>query len=161
MTDLVENRESSFSLKEGEIHLVLAEKTVIKEVIKSLGVGTLEKKESGEPYLVDSPFYVSLSHKGDTAVAAISKTKIGVDMEDVTIPRNVERLSRLFDQAEAPDTLYDFYKVWTAKEAMGKLLGTGITVDLLKQHISGVRHLDYGNYVIAVAGEGDITIQSF
>ena len=161
MTFLTENEQKTLLPKEGEIRLILAEKTALKEIVKSLGVGTLEKKESGEPYLANSPYFISLSHKGDTAIAALSLAKIGVDMEDVTVPRNVERLSRLFDQSEAPDSLYDFYKIWTAKEAVGKLLGTGITVDLLKQQTAGVRHIDYGNYVIAVAGEGNISIASY
>lgn len=161
MTFVMEKEHEIESIKEGKICLILAEKTALKEAIKSLGVGTIEKKESGEPYLSNSPYFISLSHKGDIAIAAISLTKVGVDMEDVTIPRNVERLSRLFDQSEAPETLYDFYKVWTAKEAMGKLLGTGITADLLKQQTAGIRHLDYGNYLIAVAGEGEITIKSY
>ena len=161
MTTAVDIAKDAMPVKEGEIILILAGKNELEEVVKSLGVGTIEKKESGEPFLADSPYHISLSHKGDTAIAAISFDKVGVDMEDVTIPRNVERLSRLFDPSEAPATLYDFYKVWTAKEALGKMLGSGITTELLKQRTDGVRHLEYGNYLIAVAGEGEVTVKSY
>ena len=82
-------------------------------------------------------------------------------MENVTAPRNVGRLSRLFDESENPESLYDFYRLWTAKEAMGKYEGTGITFDLLKKKTTDVRHLDYGDYVIGVVGKGEISFKAF
>ena len=149
------------SLVEGRILVVFAEKTRLGEALESLGVGRIAKKENGEPYLPDSPYHISFSHKDAIAVAALSDSPIGVDVENVTIPRNIQRLSRLFDQSEAPESLYDFYRLWTSKEAVGKCEGTGITYDLLKRPTSEVRHLDYGDYLIAVAGKGEITMKTF
>ena len=146
-------------VKEGEILLVLAEKSRLRDKLESLGVGTILKRENGEPYLEGEPYHISLTHKGDVAIAALSRSSIGVDMEDVTVPRNVDRLSRLFDVAEKPTDLYEFYKVWTAKEAMGKRLGTGISYDLLKRKSEDVRYFDYGDYLICVAGDGEIKME--
>lgn len=154
MTD--ELREKAPLVGEGEILLLLARKSTLHGVLNSLGVGPVSKRENGEPYIENSPYHISFTHKGDAAIAALSLSRVGVDMEDVTVPRNVERLSRLFNESERPNSLYEFYKVWTSKEAIGKLLGTGISQDLLKQKAEGVRHLDYGDYLICVAGEGEI-----
>lgn len=143
----------------GEILLLITRKSTFQIEVESLGLGTIMKKESGEPYLSESSYHLSITHKGDLCVAAVSEGAVGVDIEDITVPRNVERLSRLFDEKETPQTLYDFYKVWTAKEAMGKMLGTGVTGDLLKTPTSGVEYFDFGNYLIAVVGEGKVRIE--
>ena len=153
--------EQSLSLKEEEILVVFADKARLGEALESLGVGKIEKKENGEPYLPGSPYYISFSHKDEVAVAAISDSRVGVDVENVTIPRNVQRLSRLFHESETPDTLYDFYRVWTSKEAIGKREGTGITFDVLKNKSTEVRHLDHGDYIIGVAGKGEITMKVY
>ena len=155
----VKNDPKKSLVQEGEILLVLAEKSKLRDKLESLGVGTILKKENGEPYLEGEPYHISLTHKGDVAIAALSRSSIGVDVEDVTVPRNVDRLSRLFDVSEKPNDLYEFYKVWTAKEAMGKRLGTGISYDLLKKKSEDVRYFDYGDYLICVAGDGEIKMQ--
>jgi len=151
--------EQSALVRDGEILLVLAKKNLLHEKLESLGVGKILKKDNGEPYLEGEPYHISLTHKGDLAVAALSRSSVGVDIEDVTVPRNVERLSRLFDESEKPNDLYEFYRVWTAKEAMGKRQGTGISYDLLKQKTKDVRYVDYGDYLICIAGDGEISME--
>lgn len=147
--------------EKGFILVIFADKAELGSALESLGIGKVEKKEGGEPYLPDSPYFISFSHKDNVAVAAVSDNRVGVDVENVTVPRNVQRLSRLFDVSEVPDSLYEFYRLWTSKEAMGKLAGTGITFDVLKKKTTDVRHLDYGDYVIGVAGKGEITLKVF
>ena len=159
--EAVEIKPTQSPVEEGEILLVLAEKTRLREKLESLGVGTILKKENGEPYIEGDPYHISLTHKGDIAIAALSHSSVGVDVEDVTVPRNVERLSRLFNESEKPKDLYDFYRVWTAKEAMGKKRGTGISYDLLKQKSEKVRYFDYGDYLICVAGDGEINLEEY
>lgn len=149
------------TLNGDEILVVFAGKLELGGVLESLGVGRIEKHENGDPYLPESEYYISFSHKDNIAVAAISNSRVGVDVENVTIPRNVERLSRLFHASEAPESLYDFYRLWTSKEAVGKYEGTGITTELLKKKTTDVRHLEYGDYLIAVAGKGEITMKTY
>ena len=158
MTSIVDEK---LSLKEDEILVVLADKRQLGQTLESLGVGRIEKKENGEPYLPDAAYHISFSHKDELAVAALSLRPVGVDIENVLIPRNVKRLSRLFHVSEEPESLYDFYRLWTSKEAVGKMQGTGITTELLKQKTTDVRHLEYGDYLIGVAGKGDITLKTF
>ena len=153
--------EEKLSLAEGQILVILADKRQLGQALESLGVGRIEKKENGEPYLTDAPYHISFSHKDEFAVAALSDSPVGVDIENVLIPRNVKRLSRLFHVSEEPETLYDFYRLWTSKEAVGKMQGTGITTELLKQNTADVRHLEYGDYLIGVAGKGEITLKTF
>ena len=150
---------STLVLKDNEILVVFADKSELGGALNSLGVGRIAKKENGEPYLADSSYFISFSHKDDIAVAALSSSRVGVDVENVTIPRNVARLSRLFHDSDVPSSLYDFYRLWTSKEALGKYEGTGITTDLLKRKTDGVRHIEHGDYLIGVAGEGDITMK--
>ena len=146
---------------EKEILLLYTAKRYLHEAVESLGLGAVSKKESGEPYFENGEYCISFSHKGDLGVAAVSRARVGVDVEDVNVPRNVARLSRLFDESEKPESLYDFYKVWTGKEAMGKYDGTGITYDVLNTKATDVRHLDYGDYLIGVVGKGEITLKVF
>ena len=153
-----EKGETPLPVNEGEILLVIARKSAMHEALESLGVGKILKKENGEPYVEGELYRISLTHKDGVACAALSRSAVGVDVENVTVPRNVERLSRLFDESEKPNNLYEFYKAWTAKEAIGKKQGTGISYELLKKKSEDVRYVDYGDYLICVAGAGEIRI---
>ena len=144
-----------------QILVVFADKSDFDQALRSVGVEKVERNEQGKPYIPDSPYFISFSHKGDVSVAAISDHEVGVDIENITAPRNITRLSRLFDDSEVPESLYDFYRLWTAKEAMGKYNGTGINLAVLKQKTVDVRHLDYGDYIIGVVGKGDISLKVF
>ncbi|HAE89250.1 MAG TPA: hypothetical protein DCG79_05255 [Clostridiales bacterium] len=144
-----------------QILVVFADKSDFDQALRSVGVEKVERNEQGKPYIPDSPYFISFSHKGEVSVAAISDHEVGVDIENVTAPRNITRLSRLFDDSEVPESLYDFYRLWTAKEAMGKYNGTGINLAVLKQKTVDVRHLDYGDYIIGVVGKGDISLKVF
>ena len=146
---------------QNEILVIFADKSDFDQALRSVGVDKVERNEQGKPYIPDSPYYISFSHKGDVSVAAISDREVGVDIENVTAPRNITRLSRLFDDSEVPESLYDFYRLWTAKEAMGKYNGTGINLAVLKQKAVDVRHLDYGDYIIGIVGKGDISLKVF
>ncbi|MEU5539631.1 4'-phosphopantetheinyl transferase superfamily protein [Streptomyces sp. NPDC020362] len=77
---------------------------------------------------------VSISHCADVVAVALSAAAIGVDVEVVRPLSFVNLARRWFDPAEAawlarrpedhrPE---DFYRLWTAKEALGKALGVGL-----------------------------------
>ena len=83
------------------------------------------KDEWGKPYLVDqNNVHFSLSHSGTWAVCALSDAPVGVDIER---PRNMDKIARLFPNAQTPD---DILRLWTAKEAYLKMQGCGLTVPL-------------------------------
>ncbi len=83
----------------------------------------------GKPYLENYPdIHFSLSHSGHWAVCAVGNAPLGVDVEQ---PRcTMEIGKRFFRPDELPETEdKDFLlRLWTAKEAFLKAIGTGLTV---------------------------------
>ncbi|MCR5526679.1 MAG: 4'-phosphopantetheinyl transferase superfamily protein [Lachnospiraceae bacterium] len=85
------------------------------------------------------PPYFSISHKHKLAVLAVSKDhQVGVDIEYIGLYRGaiVKRFYTVAEQA-ALDEIQDerkkreeFYRMWTMKEAYGKLVGDGLATGL-------------------------------
>lgn len=125
--------------------------------------------EKGKPFLSGyGNLHFNLSHCRTAAVCALSRQPVGIDVEQIRPIReslvrytmNDEEISRII-YAENPDL--EFVKLWTKKEAVLKLRGTGITDDL-KKALCGIEHphtvvnLEKG-YVFSVAG-GDENLAS-
>lgn len=77
----------------------------------------------------------NLSHSGDIALLAITRGPVGVDVEQVILVSELQRMaSRFFSAYEnaalnevPPDTRdFAFYRCWTRKEAFLKALGHGL-----------------------------------
>lgn len=97
----------------------------------------LLRAENGKPYFAESgaPSF-SISHSNGICVAAVSDTEcaLGVDIElirDIRGPAaiaeryfNEEERRRLRDSGMSAET---FFKLWTAKEALAKLDGSGLS----------------------------------
>ena len=147
-----------YCVQEGEILLFVTNKHKTEGIVKDLGAESIEKDQQGAPFLKGSDLFISLSHKGDVVALAVSSSPVGVDVEDTSVPRNVERLSKLFHTSERPEDLYAFYRVWTAKEAEGKRLRTGISTDILRKETSSGKYFDWGDYLICVMGEGEVRV---
>lgn len=85
----------------------------------------------GKPYLPQEPsVQFSLSHGGSWAVCAVSDGPVGVDVE---LPRcSMAVAKRHFHPQELTQDLDAdrLCRLWTAKEAFLKALGTGLTVPL-------------------------------
>lgn len=83
----------------------------------------------GKPYLENYPhIHFSLSHSGSWAVCAVGDAPLGVDVEQ---PRcTMEIAKRFFRPDELPETedKDHLLRLWTAKEAFLKAIGTGLTV---------------------------------
>lgn len=98
----------------------------------------IERHSSGEPYLSPSTgHHLSISHSGRWIACLISKLdeKAGIDLEDVTRPRNFMRLAEHHFSAEESayvrnNGVIGFYKIWTAKEAIAKAQGQGLSTAL-------------------------------
>jgi 4'-phosphopantetheinyl transferase len=89
------------------------------------------------------PVWVSLSHgPGVLAVAASLAGPVGIDVEGPTRPEVVRLADRWFDPDEAAwlrdqaDQPHAFLLLWTAKEALGKALGTGLRGAGLRRRVS-------------------------
>ena len=106
-----------------------------------------------KPYLASHPWLnFNISHSGDYAVIAISRIKVGIDIEymaedqdytnlliDIFSPKEILNIKNAVDQKKA------FYTSWTRKEAFVKALGKGIDDDFIQ-----VPCLD-GNHTIDVS----------
>ena len=87
------------------------------------------KTEKGKPYIINGPEF-NYSHSGNKVILAVSANeKIGVDVEAIDeenlsfkeqiFPKELEYINK--------DPLNNFHLLWTKKEAMGKLLGYGLS----------------------------------
>lgn len=102
--------------------------------------------EAGKPYFKDLPYYFNLSHSGNYVLCALSDVEIGADIQQ-HCGKNVEKLAQRFFSEHETVALEQageereklFYKLWTRKEAYGKLTGKGIAgvleVDLLPKTV--------------------------
>lgn len=84
----------------------------------------------GKPYLEGGGPFISVSHTEDVFALAVDSAPLGLDIQrrrDVKARRIGRRMFTEEEQAmldgDDPDA---FFRVWTRKEAYGKLLGTGL-----------------------------------
>lgn len=90
----------------------------------------------GKPEIVDFPMRFSLSHSGDYVLCACSGREIGADIQQLQTLDYLKLAGRFFTKEEY-EALKEcsgqeekqslFFRLWTRKEACGKLTGQGIT----------------------------------
>lgn len=89
--------------------------------------------EHDKPFLKNYPgWYFNISHCKTAACCVLSHRDIGIDIEEVKEYKenlaayicNNNELESLHDSNNKSD---DFYKLWTRKESVFKMLGSGIT----------------------------------
>lgn len=97
--------------------------------------------EKGKPYFQNLPFFFNLSHSGDYVLCALSEQEIGVDIQQQVKSRDTRIADRFFSESEKEliagcsteeERQSCFYRLWTRKEAYGKLTGEGIAAALKK-----------------------------
>lgn len=127
------------------------------------GSETWQYNEYGKPFVTDGPEF-SLSHCHSGIAVAIDTHPIGIDIETIR-PYNESLAARVMNKSEmaqidASATLYEkalvFTRLWTQKEAVLKLRGTGI-IDDLKNVLTGAEEVlttivnEEKNYVLTIA----------
>ena len=123
---------AAFSLVECTLSGLLAELGAPVPVRYTYGI-------KGKPYLQNkrnSPeVFFNLSHSGDYVVCAVSEKEVGVDIQKMRA-EGIEKLADRFFSVEERRILQGrqdlFYRLWTRKEAYGKLTGEGITAAIDK-----------------------------
>lgn len=118
---------------------------------------------NGKPILENLPFFVSFSHTKGIKACAVSDKQVGVDVERMCGNRDFFALSkRFFGEGESTKRRYQFYKLWTAKEALKKLTEAPLTEVLKTTDYSKVRHFDFiAGIALSVAGCGKFFIVLF
>lgn len=112
------------------------------------GIGPADQSEvtgpHGKPGCASGHLCFNLSHTDDAALLAFSTGgEIGVDIETTSRARRFEPLAeRFFHPQErallrdAGDSPLTFLRVWTAKEALLKAVGLGLTVELAEMNVT-------------------------
>ncbi len=85
--------------------------------------------EHGKPFFEHGPFF-SISHSRRYSVVAVSENEIGIDIEMHGNPseRLMDRCFTEDEQQFAKLNTENFLRIWTAKEAVLKFLGTGFSL---------------------------------
>ncbi len=92
--------------------------------------------EKGKPYFVNGAFHCSISHTDTGTAAVIADRAVGIDLQ-TWIPFAKARAERVCGDAERiycecaenqAEQSLRFTRIWTAKEAIAKAVGTGIGV---------------------------------
>lgn len=135
-----ERREKIDKLKQdSDKKMSLAAGVLLKKALAAEGIFdevTFEYGENGKPGLTEYPdIHFSLSHSHGIAVCALSNVEIGCDVEAVYSPK-VDVAKRFFtdrenEQLKVSDNKdFDFFAIWTSKEAVMKLTGKGMRLSL-------------------------------
>jgi phosphopantetheinyl transferase (holo-ACP synthase) len=113
---------------------------------------------SGQP-LVDG-IHVSVSHKDDRAVAIVGARPVGIDLERIE-PRTEAFLKIAFTPAElvlAAGRDEEYARLWAAKEAVAKALGTGMTDPKRFEVRAHGERLQIGDHIVDTKRDGDYMI---
>ena len=117
--------------------------------------------EKGKPYCLNAGCEFSFSHTKSMVVCAVSPAPVGADAE--MIKPAPSKVMRYFTVGEREYILGGrgeerFFRVWTRKEAYGKMTGEGIfggalRTDTMSAEFSSQAHtFVYGGYVVSVFG---------
>jgi len=108
-------------------------KTVIK---MTFGIDIAKQKfsytEHGKPYLMNYlDVHFNISHSGEYVACCVSDKPIGVDIQKIgeyssDIAKRVCNEKELVQIEDSSDKASEFTKLWTQKEAVLKMYGTGI-----------------------------------
>lgn len=114
-----------------------------EELIKVKPLLGMHYNEFGKPYFNELPLYFSLSHSKDFCLCAFSEQEIGADIELIKEKPNKVG-ERFFSEEEKKELQFCedirgknllFYKLWTRKEAYGKMTGCGVFRGALQESV--------------------------
>lgn len=95
----------------------------------------------GKPELKDFPLHFSLSHSGEYVLCAVSEEQVGADIQRLQAADFRKLAGRFFTPEECKaieacggeaERQRLFFRLWTEKEACGKLTGQGVAAVLRK-----------------------------
>lgn len=113
--------------------------------------GAFVKDEFGKPHLLDSPFYVSISHSNHLAAVIATPKLCGIDIQKI-VPK-IERIAHKFMRQEELYSLQlgsrqeHLHVYWGAKEAIYKAYGR--------------KELDFSKHILIDPFEYDLSNGSF
>lgn len=143
LSEVAKMRVDRYKRDDDKKRSLLAQMLLKKLMVENHIDAQLSYEENGRPVFENSEYFLSLSHSGDVAFSAVSKSPVGIDVEKIR-PISISLINRVcVDEEKAyvlseymvtdeknindPDVLKRFFEIWTAKEAYFKMKGSGIT----------------------------------
>ncbi len=139
---------------------VCAEMLAKKAISEKFSVPVSDVKilamESGQPFCGNFDVHLSLSHSGDYAVCAVGDRPVGIDIQKI-VPYNLKTAQKVCSEAElcriekSADKAAEFIKLWTKKEAVLKMQGTGVRQSM-KDCLDGqkVETVRFAGYFVSI-----------
>ena len=155
-----------FKHEQGQRLCVLAYQLLKQGLREAYGITEnpiFEYNEHGKPSIVGHPeIFFNLSHSGDYAVCAFGDNPIGIDIQKI-VPYNEKTAKRVcsFEEFEfiqkSCDKAEEFTKLWTKKEAVAKMEGTGISSCGIKTCTGGkrVKTFRFSDYFVSICEKAD------
>lgn len=150
-------------IKQNADNMLIGEILTRVKIKKIFGIDIVEQEfaysEHGKPYLMGySNVHFNVSHSGGYVVCAVSDKPVGVDIqkieeynpdvaEIICNEKEMEQIGHSLDKAS------EFIKLWTQKEAVLKMHGTGIASGNIKNCLTNqnVKFQRIGDYLICYA----------
>lgn len=107
---------------------------------------TILKMESGKPFIKLGKKHLgySISHTADTYLVAINRDgEIGVDIEKSERKVHPKLRQRILNDLESQDDSISTLQLWTIKEAVLKLTGTGLRTNMNKVVVHRVDEINF------------------
>lgn len=131
-------RADTFTRDDPRRRFIVARSRLRQLLGECLGIGPEEVAfhygPAGKPELANEPaVHFNLAHSADLAVCVIAGEPVGIDLERRRPMKNARGLAeRWFHPeeqqriADSEDSLGEFFRTWTMKEAALKLVGVGV-----------------------------------
>lgn len=157
-------------LSKSEVTDIIKKEYLPKIIQGSFGLKTddykIVRNEHGKPLLKTNSgtdAHISISHTEGMWICATASLSIGIDIERIKSGRrNVAERYFHHDEKELLNTYNNdeqynrtFFTLWTAKEAYGKLLGSGVNSEILGTQVGTKANITHrslaDNHILAIA----------
>lgn len=143
LSETAKTRVNRYKRDDDKKRSLLAQMLLSKLMSQNNIEAKLKYEENGRPVFENTEYFLSLSHSGEVAFSAVSKSPVGIDVEKIR-PISKSLIDRVCVDEEKdyvlcdftitdekniddPDVMKRFFEIWTAKEAYFKMMGSGIT----------------------------------
>lgn len=123
-------------IKQNADNMLIGEILTKITIKQTFGIDITKQKfaytEYGKPYLSDYPnVHFNISHSGKYVACAVSDKPAGIDIQEICeynfdVARRICNPKELKQIENSKEKASEFTKLWTQKEAVLKMVGTGI-----------------------------------
>lgn len=149
-------------IKQNADNMLIGEILTKVAIKQTFGIDIAKQKfdctKYGKPYLSDYPdAHFNISHSGKYVVCVVSDKPVGIDVQEIgkynfDVARRICNAKELKQIENSEDKVPEFTKLWTQKEAVLKMIGTGIAYGDIKNCLDkhNVWSRNMGDYWLSV-----------